>query len=156
MICIGFILINPKTGKFNTHYKCNTLPDGLVPFCDNWDMIKRPPPTLLNHVCRYLYHSTRLLPFKLNTWAFKDYGNMWDFIWVRKVISKQQCGSIKILIVSRELPGSNLLGYMGNVQGVVLSKPGKVRCEPGYPRWFRVVEGEKGLECERMVVHLNL
>jgi hypothetical protein len=103
--------------------------------------------TLMNSVCRQLYHETEILPFKLNCWAFEKYLTMMNFLFVDKQLMRKQRAAIKELLVTDQLPGGNLLDVMDGVQKVSLVGIATSAAPARRGRYHVVeVDGERSLE----------
>lgn len=97
--------------------------------------------TLLNHVCRQLYVETATLPYKLNVMCFASHNIMVNFLLMEKRLSRRHLDAFTQLILPDELPGSNMLACLRNLENVFLAFGDSER--PG--GWYRVerVEGEE-------------
>lgn len=76
--------------------------------------------TPLNTICRQLYYETATLPFSLNTLAFSTHNVMFNFLYLEQRLSRDQCDAITSITLQNELPTSNFLVFMRNLQKVAL------------------------------------
>lgn len=101
--------------------------------------------TLLNGVCRQLYHETAVLPYLLNRWAFDCNDTLFTLIRSNRV-PKLQWKGIKYLILPDEQPGLNLIKFMDGVETVVVVGDGTW----GSRTQYEVVMGDEGLQLVKM------
>jgi hypothetical protein len=96
--------------------------------------------TPLNNVCRQLYQETAILPYNLNLICFGSHNIMFNFLFMEKRLSRQQLDAFTQLMLPDELPGSNMLGLLRNLEKVYLAvdQGGKAK------GWFVVVGQEGG------------
>ncbi|KAG9189779.1 hypothetical protein G6011_06647 [Alternaria panax] len=103
----------------------------------------KPPTTftLLNGVCRQMYEETATLPYQLNLIAFDSYNIMFNFLFMEKRLRLAQLDALTNFMLPDELPGSNALARLRNLEIVFLGVAQEGRARGAY----RVVrtEGEE-------------
>jgi hypothetical protein len=91
--------------------------------------------TLLNSVCRQMYEETMTLPYRLNMMAFDSYNIMFNFLFLEKRLRQEQLDAFTQLVLPDDLPGSNALARLSNLNRVFLG----VAQEGKHKSWYRVV-----------------
>ncbi|KAF2032218.1 hypothetical protein EK21DRAFT_99100 [Setomelanomma holmii] len=93
--------------------------------------------TLLNGVCRQLYLETAALPYKLNLIAFDSHHIMMNFLIIERRLSRQQRSAITRLVLPNDLPATNVLTALPNLDKIFL---GLDNFDKDYWKgWYRVV-----------------
>jgi hypothetical protein len=96
---------------------------------------------LLNSVCRQLYLETAILPYKLNTIAFGSHNIMMNFLLFERRLSRLQRSAITTLVLPDNLPASNILEYLPNLEKLYLG----FDHYDDWKGWYRVIR-EDGQE----------
>jgi hypothetical protein len=76
--------------------------------------------TLLNNICRALYQETAVMPY-LNLICFGTHNIMFNFLFMEKRLSREQLDAFNQILLRNELPGSNMLGFLPNLEKVYLA-----------------------------------
>ncbi|KAI4955941.1 hypothetical protein J4E91_000150 [Alternaria rosae] len=94
--------------------------------------------TLLNGVCRQMYQETATLPYRLNLIAFDSYSIMFNFLFMEDRLRREHLDTFTEILLPEELPGSNALARLCNVNKVFLGV-----AQEGKPKgWYRVVRAQ--------------
>ena len=90
--------------------------------------------SLLNGVCRQLYHETYTLPYSLNHFGFDSANALFNFIVMEERLARQQRNAITAITTMNQLPVPILLKKLPNLNCVCLMRP-ENEYEQG---WWRV------------------